>query len=108
MTFVILTSKPGQYQTEMVEGLVAAESYEYKFYERTLARFDIVQLVEDVRIKLVDAQDPAQVNFVPSKFLEKFVSVEDARAALRILVKTDSKDVYLMPVHPTEHRPTST
>jgi hypothetical protein len=108
MTFVILTSKPGQYETEMIEGLVAAESYEYKFYERTLARFDIVRLVEDVRIKIVDVQDPAQVNLVPSKFLEKFVSIEDARAALRILVKTDSKDVYLVPVQQTEHRPIPT
>jgi hypothetical protein len=108
MTFVILTSKPGQYETQMVEGLVSAESYEYKFYERTLARFDIVRLVEDVRIKIVDAQDPTQVNFVPSKFLEKFVSIEDACAALRTLVKTDSKHVYLVPVYRTEHRLIST
>jgi hypothetical protein len=80
--YVILTSKPGQFRTEAVDGLRPLEAYDYRFYGQTKAHFVIAELVEEsTKIRVVE-DDSAIVNEVPSKFLEKF---ETTALALREL-----------------------
>lgn len=74
--YVILTSKPGQFRTELGHGLKPHGAYDYLFYGRTEAQFIIAELTDETaRIRIVE-DDSAIVNEVPSKFLEKFETSE--------------------------------
>jgi hypothetical protein len=42
--YVILTSKPGQFRTEVARGLRPLEAYDYLFYGQTRAHFVIAEL----------------------------------------------------------------
>ena len=83
--YVILTSKPGQFRTEMVDGLSPVEAWDYLFCGVTRARFVIASLDRETKVRVVDEAPPPIVNMVPTKFLERFDSVEDARRELRHL-----------------------
>jgi len=96
--YVILTSKPGQFRTELTDGLEPLEAYEYLCFGRKRADFVIARLAAPTRIKIVDETPPPAVNFVPSKFLEKFESVEGARRELQELARSGGKDFVLRPV----------
>ena len=57
------------------------------FYGRLRAVFQIIQTEADIRLVITEEAPPHIVNRVPSKFLEKFSSLEDARKALRHLTQ---------------------
>jgi glycine betaine/choline ABC-type transport system substrate-binding protein len=83
--YVILTSKPGQFRTEAVNGLRPLEAYDYLFYGQTKAHFVIAELLAE-RTKIRVVEDGSNiVNDVPTKFLEKFDTTEDALKELRHL-----------------------
>ncbi len=86
--FVILTSKPGQYRTEIGDGVQPLEAYDFLFCAQKRARFVIAELTRDTKIRVVDEAPPPVVNEVPSKFFEKFATVEAAREELQSLVAT--------------------
>ncbi|WP_020204124.1 MULTISPECIES: hypothetical protein [Cupriavidus] len=99
--YVILSSKPGQFRTELVDGLVAVEAYDYLFYGRKTAQYVIAELAHPVKLKVVeeteaDSAAPPLINYVPSKFLEKFDTLEDARQELRHLASFGSMDIALV------------
>jgi hypothetical protein len=76
--YVILTSKPGQFRTEIGAGLKPLDAYDYLFYGQKKAHFVIAELLEDrTRIRVIEDGSEI-VNDVPSKFLEKFESRERA------------------------------
>lgn len=76
--YVILTSKPGQFRTEIGAGLKPLDAYDYLFYGQKKAHFVIAELLEEAtRIRVVEDGSEI-VNNVPSKFLEKFDSPERA------------------------------
>jgi len=76
--YVILTSKPGQFRTEIGHGLRPLDAYDYIFYGAKMAHFVIAELVaESTKIRVIE-DGSGIVNDVPSKFLEKFDSSEDA------------------------------
>jgi len=76
--YVILTSKPGQFKTVIHDGVRPLEAYDYFFYGTKKAHFVIAELLDErAKIRVVE-DDTAIVNDVPSKFLEKFESVEGA------------------------------
>ena len=53
--YVILTSKPGQFRTEVVDGLRPLEAYDYRFYGHVKAHFVIAELVEEsTKIRVVE------------------------------------------------------
>ena len=74
--YVILTSKPGQFRTEIGAGLKPLAAYDYLFSGQKKAHFVIAELIEDqTRIRVIE--DGSEIiNDVPSKFLEKFDSHE--------------------------------
>ena len=55
----------------------------------------IAELLRDVKIRVVDEAPPERVNDIPSKFLPKFASLEEARAELRSLVRFGMVDAAL-------------
>ena len=84
--YVILTSKPGKFRTEVVDGLRTVEVYDYLFYGDKKARFVIAELLKDTKIRVVE-EDTEIVNNVPSKFFEKFDTVDRARVELKHLTE---------------------
>ena len=107
--YVILSSKPGKFRTELVEGLVAVEAYDYLFYGRKTAHFVIAEMAHPVKVKVVEEssqdadadadaasrQAPA-INYVPSKFLDKFDTLQEARDELKRLATFGSMDISLV------------
>lgn len=76
--YVILTSKPGQFTTVIRDGVRPLEAYDYFFYGTKKAHFVIAELLDErAKIRVVE-DGTAIVNDVPSKFLEKFESIEGA------------------------------
>lgn len=96
--FVILTDKDGQFHTELCDGLVPLEHYDYLFCGRRKARFVIAELLRPVRVPLVEDTPPHVRNLVPSKFLPRFETLDQARAELRQLVSFGNLDVRLQRV----------
>lgn len=84
--YVILTSKPGQFRTEINDAFESVEIYDYLFCERKRAQFVIALLLRDAKVRIIDESTPPAVNLVPAKLLPTFDSVEEARANLRQLV----------------------
>jgi hypothetical protein len=95
--FVILTSKPGQFRTEPTEGLRPVEAYDYSFCGRMRAHFVIAELTAPTRVRIVDETPPLVVNLVPTKFLEKFDTVEGARHELQALASAGGSEFVLTP-----------
>lgn len=95
--YVILTSKPGKFHTELAAALSVVESYEYHFYGKIKAIFQIAILDGETKVRVVEDEPPYIVNDVPSKFLEKFASLEDARKELRYLTSFGSMEASLVP-----------
>lgn len=93
--YVILTSKPGQFRTEAGDGLQVLETYDYAFYGRTIAHFVIAELLHPVKVKVIDEAIPETVNYVPSKFLESFGSLDAAREELTRLATFGTMDIVL-------------
>jgi hypothetical protein len=98
VSYVILTSKPGQFRTELTEGLEPLEAYDYLCCGRKRAGFVIARLAAPTRICIVDEAPPPVVNYVPSKFLAKFETVERARRELDRLARSGGSDFVLRPV----------
>lgn len=97
--FLILTSKPGQFRTEMGDGLAAVESYDYLFCGRVKAHFVIAELVGELartRVRVIDESGEPSVNSVPAKFLEKFDSIAAARQELQHLCAFGTQDTALV------------
>ncbi len=94
--YVILTSKPGQFRTELSENLQPVEAYDYLFCGRKRAHFVIASLSRETKISIVDESSAPVVNRVPSKFLPKFETVEAARNELKSLTRFGDMDISLV------------
>ena len=93
--YVILTTKPGVFKTELGEGLTAVEAYDYVLFGRTKSQFVIARIEGSPKIRIVEDEPPYLVNLIPSKFLQKYQSIEAAYEELRSLAKFSSGDVRL-------------
>lgn len=68
------------------------ETYDYAFYGRALAVYRIARLHGETKLIVTEETPPYVVNRVPSKFLEKFASVEAARKELAHLTRFGSME----------------
>ena len=93
--YVVLTNKPGEFITEITNGLKPIESYDYIFYGRKRANFTIAELLDNVKIRIVEDEAPRSVNNVPSKLFEKFDTLDEARAELHTLTHYGTMDIKL-------------
>jgi ferredoxin len=93
--YVILTTKPGVFRTELTDGLTPVEAYDYILFGKRKAQFVIARIEGSPRIRIVEDEPPHVVNLVPSKFLQKFESIGAAHQELLHLAKFSSTDVRL-------------
>jgi len=100
---VILTSKPGQYRTELNEDIELIETWHYHFYGRLRARFDIGRLRKETRVRIVAEDDTGTVNIVPSKFLERFDDYASAKRELEQLCSHGGAEAQLLLVTASDH-----
>lgn len=96
--YVILTSKPGQFRTELVPGLNPVEAYDYLFYGKKKAQFVIAEIAGETKVRVIDEIFPPVLNLVPSKFLEKFDTVTAARRELEHLTTFGHMQAELHPI----------
>ena len=100
--YVILTSKPGQFRTELDDNLRPVEAYDYIAHGRNRARFVIAEVIHAGKITIIDegneAGTAAVVNAVPSKFFPRFDSLEKARHELDRLAHSGSGETSLVKV----------
>jgi hypothetical protein len=94
--YVILTNKPGKFHTEVDDGVSIIESYEYRFYGKLKAIYQIALLQGDSKIRIVEDEAPYVVNQVRSKFLDHFSSLDQARKELAHLTQFGSIDTSLV------------
>jgi hypothetical protein len=85
--YVILTHKLGHFHTEPVQAsdLKPVEAWDYLFYGKKKAQYVIAELDHEVKVKVVDENEHT-TNYVPSKFLPRFSSLEEARRELKHLI----------------------
>jgi len=96
VSYVILTSKPGQYRTEATGKLAPAEAWDYVYCGRHLATFVIASVHGEARIRVVDESGDGTVNDMPIRFLEKFPDRDTAFNALQVLVGTRHAEAQLL------------
>ena len=94
--YVILTSRPGQFRTELGDNLRSIESYDYIAHGRNRARFVIAEVLRPGKIAVVDEGVPPVINAVPSKFFPKFDSLEKARKELNQLAHSGNGETSLL------------
>jgi ferredoxin len=93
--YVILTTRPGVFKTELSEELTPVEVYDYFLFGKKRAQFVIAHIEGSPKIKIVEDEPPGVVNHVPSKFLQKFETVGAAHAELQHLARYSSSDARL-------------
>lgn len=95
--YVILTSKPGQFRSEPVPGITPVEAWDYLFAGTRRARFVIATLEGETKLRVIDEAPPPRLNLVPTKFLQKFETIEAARAELSHLTRFGGAETALRP-----------
>jgi hypothetical protein len=93
--YVLLSSKPGAYHTDLTDGVRPCETYDYLFCGQKKASFVIAELLRECRVRVTDETPPIVTTEVPSKFLPRFATIEDARRELRTLVRFGTIDTVL-------------
>jgi hypothetical protein len=93
--FVILTSKTGQFRTELAHGMHARETYDYRCCGEMRARFVIAELHDAAKIRVVDETPPETTCEVPTKLLTKFATLDQARDELSQLTRFGTIDTTL-------------
>jgi ferredoxin len=93
--FVILTSKPGQFRTELSDGLTPVEAWDYVWFGRTKAQFVIARIEGSPRITIIEEEPPQVVNHIPSKFLPKYQTLAAAQQELQHLAHFSGTDAKL-------------
>ena len=83
--FVILTSKPGKFHTEVSKGLKPIEAWDYRLDGKMRVEFIIAEITGQPRVTIVDETPPQVVNCIPSKVLPRFASIDRARHELTSL-----------------------
>jgi ferredoxin len=93
--YVILTTKPGVFTTKLSDGLTSIEVYDYVLFGKKKAQFTIARIEGEPRITIVEDEPPHVTNHIPSKFLQKYQSVDTALQEIRHLAKFASMDARL-------------
>lgn len=94
--FIIVTSKPNEYDASYGAGVRPVETYKYYFYGNHRATFTIGEVVEaTARVTITDIEYPDAVNSVPIKFFGNFGDVGEARHELEELTRFGEIDARL-------------
>lgn len=83
--YAIITSKPGQYKAHVLGDAAVVETYEYRFYGKLKAVYQVIQLQTEAQVRIIEDDPPHATNTVSTKFLDKFETVEAAQSELKHL-----------------------
>lgn len=93
--YIILTSKPGLYRTETDDRTRVVEAYDYLFYGQLKAVYQVAELHDRTQVRITEIDPPYVSNAIPTKFLDKFETLEAARTELQQLVHFGTLDARL-------------
>ncbi|MFL6716719.1 MAG: ferredoxin [Burkholderiaceae bacterium] len=96
--YIILTSKPGQYRTEPAPGMRPVEQYDYLLCGKKRAEFVLAEMTAEGKVTVIEEGEGGAVNHVPSKFLPRFPTIEQARSELRHLAGFGTLEIELVRV----------
>jgi len=96
--YIILTSKPGQYRTEPAQGMRPVEQYDYLLCGKKRAEFVLAEMTAEGKVKITEEGEGGVVNHVPSKFLPRFATIEQARSELKHLAGFGTLEIELVRV----------
>ncbi len=97
--FVILTSKLDEFNAQPEAGLTIIKSYEYFFYKKKKAIFNIARIDSDVaRVSVIEAGENGSRNSIPIKLFESFESLDMAEKELAHLTSSNIMEVCLRQV----------
>jgi hypothetical protein len=98
--YIILTSKPGQYRSDLADGMRLVEQYDYLLCGNKKAVFVLAEMTAEakVKVKITEEGEGGVVNHVPAKFLPRFSTIEEARRELRALANFGSLEIELVRV----------
>lgn len=91
--YVVVTSKPGVYKSRLNADAKIIESYDYYFYDRHLATFHLAELLGDGHVEIIEEE--GGINRVPTKFLEAFDTLKEAKAEIDELITFGNLEVRL-------------
>jgi hypothetical protein len=101
--YVILTSKPGKFKTEILSGLRPLAAYDYLFYGEKKAHFVIAELLDErAKVRVIE-DGTGIINDVRSKFFEKFNTVERALDEIKHLTTFGHMKTNLCEIHAAGH-----
>lgn len=84
--YAIIASKPGQYKAHVCGDAAVVETYEYMFYGKVKAVYQVIELQAEAQIQIIEDDPPQATNTVSTKFLEKFETLEAVRSELKQLI----------------------
>ena len=97
--FIIITSKTDEFDAKPESGLTIINSFEYFFYNKKKALFDIAKVDSNkARVSVVEVGEKGSKNSIPIKFFENYDSLEAAEKELAHLVYSKVMDVDLRQV----------
>lgn len=94
--YIILTSKPGQYRTEPAPGMQPVERYDYLLCGRKRAEFVLAEMQVEAKVTVIEEGEGGAINHVPTKFLPRFSTLEEARAELKHLAGFGTLEIELV------------
>lgn len=95
--YVLITSKPGEYDAIPGDGVTPVKRFDYFFYDRKRASYVIAEVQSSsARVGIRELDEQGTCNSVPIKFFESFESVEDAEKELASLAQVGDGNVSLV------------
>lgn len=99
--YVLITSKPGEYDAIPGDGVTPVKRFDYFFYDKRRASYVIAEVKSpSARVDIRELGEQGTCNSVPIKFFESFESVEDAENELAGLAQVGDKHVSLVEAQP--------
>lgn len=95
--YVLITSKPNEYQAIPGEGLTPVKQFDYYFFNRKRSVFTIAEVTgPGARVVIQEVGENGTRNSIPVKFFESFETVEAAEAELASLAQAGAMDTELV------------
>lgn len=95
--YVLITSKPDEYQAILSEGLNPVKQFEYYYFNKRRSVFTIAEVTgSGARVVIEELGENGTRNSIPVKFFESFETVEAAEAELASLAQAGAMDTELV------------
>ncbi|MEO6985507.1 MAG: ferredoxin [Paralcaligenes sp.] len=94
--YVIVTCKPGIYESVAEPSVRVIESYKYLFCGHCKAVFHVMELEQEGYVRITESVPPYTSNKVPTKFLGHYRTLNEARKEIDHLTHFDGLEASLI------------